>query len=111
MGIVKHNGMDWMEGELDHERGSIEIKPGEKGHKTVAPHSEVCMHMNIAGLVVGIELREQRYDDYTGYSVQLYGPDGRPYSAPVTTGEGGLYSLSWDAETRTGRFYYYPVKE
>jgi hypothetical protein len=51
--------------------------------KIVLPHSEVCMHMKVAGkrMVCGL---------LPGATmVQLYDEDGRHFSAPITAGEAG----------------------
>lgn len=71
----------------------IEIKPGERGTKTM-PHSEVCMSMRVAGNEMEFELLDQKYP-----SVQLY-KDGQPFSGTITTGEAGIY-------TENETFYYY----
>ena len=47
------------------------------------PHSEVCMHMGIAGQVLQTKLVSSR-------AVQIY-KDGKPFSHPVLTGEAGYY--------------------
>ena len=49
------------------------------------PHSEVCMHMRVAG-------REMDVLVLTG-GAQLVEPEtGTPYSAPILHGEAGIYS-------------------
>lgn len=61
------------------------------------PHSEVCMHMQVAGKVMHAEIQPR------GYSAQLFRLDGQMFSAPITTGEAGFY--------RDGdRFYYYAAE-
>jgi hypothetical protein len=76
---------------------AIRIKPGEKGRK-VMPHSEVCMHMRIAGKVMDFELLDKEYP-----SVQLYTDiDNKHYfSSPITYGEAGVHRDN-------AGFYYYP---
>ena len=54
------------------------------------PHSEVCMHMQVAGKFMYFRLLGPR-------SVQLYEPFGpnqdlRVFSAPILPGEAGLYT-------------------
>jgi hypothetical protein len=51
----------------------------------VLPYSEVCMHMRVAGEVLEVELVGSAYP-----MAQLY-KDGQRYSAPITTGEAGIY--------------------
>ena len=47
------------------------------------PHSEVCMHMRIAGdSMWGVE-------SASGIMVQLYDKLGKPFSFPITKGEAG----------------------
>jgi hypothetical protein len=73
------------------------LSPGER--VTIrAAYSEVCMHMRVAGTLMQVELLQSPQ----GYhSAQLYTMDGRMFSAPITTGEAGLY---WEE----GRYYCYP---
>lgn len=61
------------------------------------PHSEVCIHMQVAGKVMEFELLENKR------SVQLY-KDGRPFSSPILCGEAGLFREDCDGLS----FYYYP---
>lgn len=46
------------------------------------PHSEVCMHMHVAGRQMECELTN-------GWSVQLY-ESGKPFSFPITRSEAGV---------------------
>jgi len=47
------------------------------------PHSEVCMHLRLAG--------ETRWVAPVESSMaQIYSEDGSPYSTPITLGEAGL---------------------
>jgi hypothetical protein len=66
------------------------------------PHSEVCMHMRIAGAVHEVELfRESR----SGLAMaQILDRDRRPFGGAVTPGEAGIYSDSLG-------FYAYEVVE
>lgn len=73
----------------------IRILPGQRGHK-VMPHSEVCMHMRIAGKTMDFELLNKQWP-----GVQLYDSKGGYFSSSITTGEAGLYR---DEEG----YYYYP---
>jgi hypothetical protein len=66
------------------------------------PHSEVCMHMRVAGSAREVELlQEQR----SGLAMaQILDRDGGPCGGPVTPGEAGIYS--------DGRgFYAYALRE
>jgi hypothetical protein len=61
------------------------------------PHSEVCMHMQVAGQV--------RYVQVTGSAypmAQILGDDGSNFSFPIGTGEAGLF-------TDDQGLYCYPV--
>lgn len=51
----------------------------------IAPHSEVCMHMQVAGKPMLAMLLPSRN------AAQLFTLDGREFSAPVTPGEAGFY--------------------
>lgn len=74
-------------------REKVYITPGEFGEATM-PHSEVCMHMRVAGKRLKFFLKEGEYP-----SVQLFNGD-HPFSSPILTGEAGLYRDE-------GGFYYY----
>lgn len=63
----------------------------------VLPYSEVCMHMRVAGTQMLGELVED------GRMVQLYKPDGEPFSFPITRGEAG-----WDHQERRVWQYWSP---
>ena len=69
--------------------------------EAIMPHSEVCMHMRVAGT--------KMLCAFTGNPsypmVQLYKTDGIAFSAPVTTGEAGVYG-----DSRRG-FYTYGEKK
>ena len=58
------------------------LEPGDRV-LVILPHSEVNMHMGIAGEIGEIELLPNRY------SAQIY-INGQPYSSPVTSGEAGV---------------------
>jgi hypothetical protein len=47
------------------------------------PFSEVCMHLRVAGTRMRARLEPDGM-------VQLLGPDGSPFSFPITAGEAGL---------------------
>jgi hypothetical protein len=58
------------------------LSPGDRV-RLVLPHSEVCMHMRVAGTRMLAEVREG--------GVQLLNPDGSPFSFPILHGEAGVY--------------------
>jgi hypothetical protein len=47
------------------------------------PHSEVCMHMRVAGQPRAIEVRAD--------GAQILNADGSQFSSPIGHGEAGLY--------------------
>jgi hypothetical protein len=71
----------------------VYVRRGTK-FANVMPHSEVCMHMGIAGKTMGCELVGERP------MVQLFEIESqRPFSAPILTGEAGIFT------DRDGQFY------
>lgn len=75
----------------------IRVEPGEHGRK-VMPHSEVCMHMRIAG-------REMAFALLNDGSVQLLNDDATHFSIPITNGEAGVY------EDDDGYYYFSHAKD
>ena len=75
------------------------VSPGDRV-RIELPFSEVCMHMRVAGRVMDVRMTEGRYP-----MAQLLNPDGSEFSAPILTGEAGIYG---DVERG---FYCYPEKE
>ena len=75
------------------------LRPGDRV-RIELPHSEVCMHMRVAGRVMDVRMTEGRYP-----MAQLLNPDGSELSAPILTAEAGIYG---DVERG---FYCYPEKE
>lgn len=76
----------------------------DRGHRgrVRLPHSEVCMHMGVAGEVFEFEITERG-------SVQLC-RDGRVFSSPITLGEAGVFctpQLRGGVDDPRGRYYYY----
>jgi hypothetical protein len=70
----------------------VYVRRGTK-FANVMPHSEVCMHMRVAGKTMGCELVGPRP------MVQLFDIESqRPFSAPILTGEAGIYE-------ENGEFY------
>jgi hypothetical protein len=59
------------------------VKQGQMVMVTM-PYSEVCMHMRIAGEPMFVKLVHP-------WMAQLYDMAGREFSAPITTGEAGLF--------------------
>ena len=62
-------------------------------------HSEVCMHMQVAGSIMKVHLQGELRP-----CAQLLRLDGTEFSAPITTGEAGFYY-------EDGRYYCYPVEK
>lgn len=62
---------------------AVEVLPGRKMAKRI-PHSEVCMHMQVAGKVMQVELLPGRN------AAQLYRLDGVAYSSPILPSEAGI---------------------
>lgn len=69
------------------------VIPGER-YQGEMPHSEVCIHMRVAGKIMEFELLENER------SVQLY-KNGQPFSSPILYGEAGVFR-DYD-----GTFYFY----
>jgi hypothetical protein len=67
-------------------RTATPVVPGQR-YTVVFPHSEVCMHMRIAGTVGQIEV----IPSGQWYAVQCY-VNGLPFSAPVLLGEAGVFT-------------------
>lgn len=74
---------------------NLYIEIGDEGDAPM-PFSEACMAMRVAGRRMRFKLVPDRH---AGAMVQLLGDDGSEFSAPVTTGEAGVY--------RDGDRYYY----
>lgn len=80
------------------------IRPGQRGRAPM-PHSEVCMHMRVAGTPMTFTLLKSE-DGY--FSAQLFREDSSLFSFPISPGEAGLYR----EETEEGpRFYFYSEPE
>lgn len=71
-------------------------RPGDR-LRLELPHSEVCMHMRVAGRVMDVRLTEGEHP-----MAQLLNEDGSEFSFPITTGEAGIYGSLRDG------FSYYP---
>jgi len=76
------------------------LAPGNRVRMEL-PFSEVCMHMQVAGKVMTVELLDREYP-----MAQLFHDNGHEFSAPITCGEAGFY---WDCQTRS--YYCYPACE
>lgn len=61
---------------------TVELQVGDR-FSTIAPYSEVMMHMNLAGKPIEVEIVSER-------AAQIY-VDGQQFSMPVTLGEAGIY--------------------
>lgn len=62
------------------------LTPGDMAF-VLLPHSEVCMHMRVADQYRWIRLLPGEYP-----MVQIYNADFSRFSAPITTGEAGVYT-------------------
>ena len=51
------------------------------------PYSEVCMHMQVAGTIMSVQLT----DAGNGHVMAQLRKDGRDFSFPVGAGEAGFY--------------------
>lgn len=80
------------------------ITPGERVLIEL-PHSEVCMHMQVAGKVMGVEVVTNAYNGVTFVMAQLWDMDGHKFSAPIGIGEAGIYGCM------SHGMYCYPVRE
>ena len=74
------------------------IEPNEK-YPAILPHSEVCMHMRVAGKIMYIEWDGKRSVqlyrvEYDGNGWTVLAPEVRfvPFSAPILLGEAGVYT-------------------
>lgn len=82
------------------------IEPNRK-YPAILPHSEVCIHMRVAGKPMFIEWDGKRSVQL--YSVECHGTGFNaddtfvPFSAPILLGEAGLYTDSDGV--------YLPIKE
>jgi hypothetical protein len=75
------------------------VGPGDRVRLEL-PHSEVCMHMRVAGRVMDVRMTEGRYP-----MAQLLNSDGSEFSFPIGTGEAGIFG-----DLDRG-FYCYPEKD
>jgi hypothetical protein len=74
----------------------VYVQPGDVV-RVELPHSEVCMHMRVAGQVRRVRITEDRYP-----AAQILNEDGSNFSFGIGLGEAGFYT---DAEG----IYCYPV--
>lgn len=112
----KKYGRDFME-MTEHQGPQVRATPGRRYEK-VMPYSEVCMHMRVAGTRMAFELSRRKAvscgSEYWAESVQLYKPDGTPFSSGITPGEAGLYyvhddgKLFHEPDQPPGYHYFYP---
>ena len=80
------------------------VKAGDRV-RLLMPYSEVCMHMQVAGRVMTVELIGGTYAGGQTYIVaQLRNDDESAFSAPIGTGEAGLYG------SPCGEMYCYPAE-
>ena len=74
---------------------AVRVAPGQMSYHLL-PHSEVCMHMRVAGQKRFVRLLPG------GRMAQIYNADFSCFSSPITYGEAGFY-------LRDGRFYTYQI--
>ena len=86
----------------------MSVTPGVR-YTGYMPHSEACMHMQVAGRRMWFELSKAKHP-----SVQLYhrpeaGGELVPFSSPITVGEAGIFHQGTNEEYFAGEgFYCYP---
>lgn len=81
----------------------IVVKPNhEELLEVILPHSEVCLHMRVAGKRAYVRLTTPKGRKQP-VRVQIYDKDKRTFSAPVLPGEGGFY-----CDHNLGHYYYRP---
>jgi len=79
----------------------------------VMPFSEVCMHLRVAGRIMGVKVICHTYTgtDKVNYtpSAQLINPlDGKEYSFPISLGEAGIFTEQIPGLKKGFyRYYYY----
>jgi hypothetical protein len=71
--------------QLASSNGSSPYRLPANAQRVVLPHSEVCMHMRVAGEAMWVA-------PVGAYMAQLYDDGGRKFSIPITRGEAGLSS-------------------
>ena len=80
----------------------VRVKVGDRVVK-IMPHSEVCIHMGIAGKPMVCEiLRSPCGNGGCQAAVQLYDLDNNEFSFPILESEAGFY---WDYQ---GKYLYFP---
>jgi hypothetical protein len=73
------------------QRGAVRVRPGDRVRLEL-PHSEVCMHMQVAGKVMTVEVNGGELPDGRPWSsAQLLNDDGSHFSCPIGIGEAGIY--------------------
>ena len=82
---------------LQTQRTPYHVRLFERVH-IVCPHSEVCIHMQVAGKPMLAALVNDRYG-----SVQLYTLEGDQFSSPIAAAEAGFFY-----ENQVG-YYVYPA--
>ncbi|WP_424863045.1 hypothetical protein [Streptomyces sp. MMS24-I29] len=69
----------------------VDLEIGDRIFATM-PWSEVCIHLQVSDQVMEVEVRER--------DAQLI-KNGRPFSAPITWGEAGIYTDSTSGKPYT----------
>jgi hypothetical protein len=65
-------------------RVAVPVRPGDRV-RLLLPHSEVCMHMGVAGRVMTVEVTTGEHP-----TAQLLNDDGSRFSFPILTAEAGI---------------------
>lgn len=74
------------------------VKPGDTV-LAVLPHSEVCLHMRVAGRLAMLRMKGSEGSNRIT-SVQIHKLDGQPFSSAVLPGEAGVRSEGEGDEER-----------
>jgi hypothetical protein len=86
------------------------IRPGQKC-RMFLPSSEVCMHMQVAGKVMTVELVRTTHGNDVYISAQLYKDNGDFFSSRITYGEAGFYHEGDVEAYRRGEGFYFYAPE
>jgi len=78
-------------------RAAVPVRPGDRV-RLLLPHSEVCIHMRVAGRVMTVEVTTGEYP-----TAQLLNDDGSRFSFPILTAEAGIFSSAGSLYCYGGR--------
>ena len=82
--------LDSITGVITDPAFTIRPKPGEWFIATM-PHSEVCMHMRVAGKPMILEVTKQQYPSVQLRHLTAHYNQATTFSSPILTGEAGIY--------------------